>query len=776
MKQKITFLILFCLLSLGLTAQTTYTVSSSLDDNSGGTLREVITAADPDDVIEIQEGLTITLSSAIAFDKGLTIRGLGDGATVKVPSQNSAWNVFIVGSGVGTATTVNYTVVLDNLDLQGGKAPGGSSSNGGVIFVGTANDSELCFTMRNCSVSKGTGNLGGGICFNNNTGIKNVILDNCIFFDNTGSSGSGGGGVVLRAAVAEVTNCQFRNNKAQAGVAILLGNANTTTATISNCTFEGNTGTANTKSAACISGTTGTVNINNCSFFNNTNTSLTATSLSVAAYSQNAGTAIFTNCTFHNNQGGQAGTIYAENGTIKFINCTFAGNVSTNTTTGGGAIIVYSKSNYTLVNCIFANNYNAAGANDIFQYSTNAANGLIVNDHNLLATEISKSPSMTVGITATDANPISYTGVEPLFAAYTTNDASQVIPELDATTGTIPLKNTSEIAIGTGATSYSGVTIPTTDQRGIPRKEIPDLGAYEYNYHNEWNSSATDNTWASDANWSNGKPILSDTAVINVNENNKYPALSANTAVTGVTVQPGASLDLANYTLSADVIKAQQRVAAKQWYSIGFPFAVNKIYSEFYDDDLDAGVNFWMKSHDNTGFTTVANYATPVSGTGYIIEFPLAFEYPSVISYSSGAVTGLAKGELTFTEDTYELQANPTLAPYAIDVDALSAANHYIYKLNSAGTEYNRITTNTSIAPFEAIITFESENEPPAMRVSLEGNGTTGITTVVNNDAVVATHYYNLQGIETTQPQRGSIYLVKKIFASGKSEVSKIIK
>ena len=49
----------------------------------------------------------------------------------------------------------------------------------------------------------------------------------------------------------------------------------------------------------------------------------------------------------------------------------------------------------------------------------------------------------------------------------------------------------------------------------------------------------------------------------------------------------------------------------------------------------------------------------------------------------------------------------------------------------------------------------------------------TAINTVTNTDAVVAAKYYNLQGIETTQPVKDQIYLVKRLFESGKTDVIK---
>ena len=45
----------------------------------------------------------------------------------------------------------------------------------------------------------------------------------------------------------------------------------------------------------------------------------------------------------------------------------------------------------------------------------------------------------------------------------------------------------------------------------------------------------------------------------------------------------------------------------------------------------------------------------------------------------------------------------------------------------------------------------------------------------LSGEKVIATEYYNLQGVKIAQPAQGNIYLLKKIFESGKTQVEKII-
>ncbi|MDR1682548.1 MAG: hypothetical protein LBS25_04055 [Candidatus Symbiothrix sp.] len=297
-----------------------------------------------------------------------------------------------------------------------------------------------------------------------------------------------------------------------------------------------------------------------------------------------------------------------------------------------------------------------------------------------------------------------------------------------------------------------------------------------------WKSDAASTDIADADNW-DALPVFPDEDIIvSYNASNYYPALTASTAMANVTLRPGAGIVLDNHQLSATSIKAQQTVTAKKWYAIGFPFNVTSIYSEHYEDNLDAGINFWMKSFDGADFPDVSNNTLPASGQGYIIEFPSDFAYSSDISYISGAISNLVKGELSFTDDAYELQANPTLAPLAIEANTLPT-DQYIYQLNSAGTVYALITGSATIAPFESVVTYKEKDTPH--KASINTDAITGISTIIEDDVVIETQYYNLQGmripkVETGQVRSlpsvaGNLYIVKEIHKSGKTSVYKSI-
>jgi hypothetical protein len=58
--------------------------------------------------------------------------------------------------------------------------------------------------------------------------------------------------------------------------------------------------------------------------------------------------------------------------------------------------------------------------------------------------------------------------------------------------------------------------------------------------------------------------------------------------------------------------------------------------------------------------------------------------------------------------------------------------------------------------------------------VELIADPGTGLTPALDNDPVVATQYYNLQGAKVSQPQSNGLYIVKQIHASDKVSVKKI--
>ncbi|GHU68763.1 hypothetical protein FACS189413_06400 [Bacteroidia bacterium] len=666
----------------------------------------------------------------------------------KLNVKDNAPEVIIEGNGAtlrqaNTSKTDAYRMIRDNaspsailrirnLTIQGVQA--NSSNTGAAIFFGGA-----LLEIDNCKFlnNKTAGQTGGAI--ESRVGASKIVIRNSVFESNQTAGTAYGGAIAHAGGGNESTN--------PTGGSLI----------IDNCVFKNNATSSNTVNGSAIAvarvsssvaAWLSKVQITNSVFFNNGSSNTQKGAVYLAAPNENRSISltetVVANNTFYGNY---IGAIYAES---NFYDITMLNNVIVGKLSGTSTGVNSNKTTSDGRRSIKAKN------NAIVAVSAISAN--------IAASEFDATNSLKSSATQDD--------VDALGLASELISPSIGVPYLPIISATSPL-------IDAGISSYSGVLIPSKDITGATRAngnysgDYVDIGAYEYPQYYTW-TGATDTNWATGNNWNPAQtPATYNNVVIPAISNDAYPVLNGNTEVSNVTLEPGAGIDLSDYTLSAASIKAQTAIAQKKWYSIGFPFAVNKIHSEYYDDDLDAGVNFWMKAYTGTEFTPVANKTTPAPGEGYIIEFPAAFQYPSAISFISGTIEDLEKGELAFSGD-YSLQANPSLAPYATNGLSL---NQHIYKLNTAGTEYVLADNTTPIAPFEAVITVVTAN--PAPKISLDTDVITGIVPGVKNDAIVAMHYYNLQGVAVgalrATPLQPGIYIMKTIYASGKSEVSKII-
>ncbi|MBN8706763.1 MAG: T9SS type A sorting domain-containing protein [Bacteroidetes bacterium] len=173
------------ILNWSLSAQTTWTVNSTDDTNTGsgntGTLRYVLTqinsTASGSHTVDMT-GLsgTLTLTSLLpAINYSTVINGPGSGSLTI--SGNNLYRIFFVGAGTSPFTSVapaSPTVEIKNMTLANGKGKGGNGAAGGG----------------------GAAGMGGAIF--QNAGI--VTVENVIFSSNnaTGGNGSsagvGGGG------------------------------------------------------------------------------------------------------------------------------------------------------------------------------------------------------------------------------------------------------------------------------------------------------------------------------------------------------------------------------------------------------------------------------------------------------------------------------------------------------------------------------------------------------------------------------------------------------
>jgi len=182
-----------------------------------------------------------------------------------------------------------------------------------------------------------------------------------------------------------------------------------------------------------------------------------------------------TNCTFHGNNGIISSAIYNRGGTISLINCTVSGNKALSNSVG--AYYAYPSSSVAtyLVNSILAYNHTPAAYYDAV-YGT----GSIAGGSNNIIGAANSNPGYANTI------PFSYGNATleatSLFESYTSESGFR-IPDLATNGGsnkTVALSGEQSAAYQSGISAYTIFNIPTEDQRGISRNDIPCLGSYEY--------------------------------------------------------------------------------------------------------------------------------------------------------------------------------------------------------------------------------------------------------------------------------------------------------
>jgi hypothetical protein len=143
-------------------------------DSGAGSLRQAVSDAVDGDIIVLQQGQTVTLTAMLDITKSLTIEGNGATLTQSGFTPGTTSQLLYINSATAE-------VRISRLHFKGGRA----TNNGAAI---------------------------------NNNGAK-LILESCIFSDNTTSaSGSLGGALYIAGATSNVTvsGCTFYGNSAAA--------------------------------------------------------------------------------------------------------------------------------------------------------------------------------------------------------------------------------------------------------------------------------------------------------------------------------------------------------------------------------------------------------------------------------------------------------------------------------------------------------------------------------------------------------------------------------
>ncbi|WP_161626117.1 choice-of-anchor Q domain-containing protein [Hugenholtzia roseola] len=535
MKKRFTTLLTLLLLAIEMPLWACTLVVSSNADSGANTLRDMIACATSGDVITFAPSManqTITLASTleIPVGKNLTIDGLN--APNLTLSGNNAVRIFLLQS-----TSVNPTsLTLKNLRLINGL----TTEFGGAV----RSQHQGVLNIENCTFEANNAHRGGSAVFSHFEGSTTILnctfngnisiaendergstvmlwgpnahsVRNSNFTNNRGINGAAING--LNAALL-VEDCNFTNNRTTDatfdtgqpndflrgyGGAIYTDRAtpappSTATGSIilRRCNFIDNIAQADGGACNLYTDNTDNVLIENCYFNNNESRILTGgtnggSGGAVVQMNNNQNNGfVVRNSTFSNNRAAvNAGAIRADWANTTIENCTFFNNRAqltslSGTSANGGALAFYSMASSTVnvTNCTFSTNYAGwvGGAiagpasirikNNIFFQNTagNGGNTWNIQQHSSNHfTDLGNNLQFPNKFTnlANDYNvSASVTIANPLLGTLGNNGGFAP---------TIPiLAGSPAINAGAGCTP--------TDQRGVARVGVCDIGAFEF--------------------------------------------------------------------------------------------------------------------------------------------------------------------------------------------------------------------------------------------------------------------------------------------------------
>src|SRR5208337_3783581 len=288
------------------------------------TLRDAITQANADttdsqEVISFAVTGTIDLTSVLPdLVNNISIQGPGaSNLTVKRVSSAPDFSVFTVDSG--------ETVSLSGMTIAGGNATSTmglgdiSGEGGGIYNAGALTVTNSTFTGNSASIGNGGGNTGGGGIYNAGA----LTVTNSTFTNNSAPLGNGGG--IDNFATLTVTGSTFTSNSAGWGGGIF--NSYSSSYQTGTVTVNGSTFTSNSAAGwgGGVANNNGMLAVTNSTF--TSNSSGVGGGICNSGYLNIAsGTATVTNCTIDGNSG-QGGGVY-NFGTLTLNNTIVAGNTN----------------------------------------------------------------------------------------------------------------------------------------------------------------------------------------------------------------------------------------------------------------------------------------------------------------------------------------------------------------------------------------------------------------------------------------------------------------
>lgn len=440
------------------------------------TLRDAITAANNtpgDDTIVfdlVGNVSTVTLlQTSSTMDPHGSPRNNGGPTALRITSNIEliapSGGLVIIPSGLMRLFDIasGATVRVERLTLRGGVANnGGGFWNGGHL---TLDDVTMtAFVASSLFISNGN-DLGYGACVFN---VGQLVARGSFFGFNNGQN-SGGAFFSTAGASMYVTNCTFENNSSEYSGPAIGNEATNGTARITDSLFKGNRVqyVGNFPTPAAYEGGGAILNAGTLAIAASTFQSNTLVSAQWGGAVANHGTLSLAACTFISNRTdgvfGRGGALFS-NGTLGLTNCTFAGNGARY----GSAVDNQLGVAMRMVNCTIARN--VQNLPETFAVEVGPAlvntleNNLVIENDRWNAATTNFVPANLIGsISTTGTNFVGNTNV--LLGVLTTNGG--------------PVR-TMALPIGSPAVNAGfAVAGLSTDARGQPRYEVPDLGAYE---------------------------------------------------------------------------------------------------------------------------------------------------------------------------------------------------------------------------------------------------------------------------------------------------------
>ena len=500
---------------------------TTLADNGGGSLRQVIANAASGDFILFGVTGTIVLTNGeLAISNDLNIVGPGS-STLAISSYYSSRILRI---------NANTTVAISGLTIQDGESAPGAGGNSGQSGGGILNEGVL--SVSNCIISgntTGSGGLNGGAggnggaIFNSGT----LTLTTSVIGYNWVSSGGMGGGL-YNTGVCIVSGCTFAGNSTSTGIdgspgyfATAGGNGGDGGAiysqnaiTLLNCTLTNNScGSGGTGGAGTPFAGDGGMGGNGGAICANGDLTMTGCTVADNRAGMGGTGGYSTNRVGWGGHGGSGGGILSGDffhagatGILRVTNCTFAANVAGNggfdpfqTAGGGSGGAIYSAcSNHFIVACTIVSNSIGFGANNGPEgigggINVNSASAMYLLD-SLVAGNTGPRPGHS-GIGPDICGTFHSLGYNLIGATngYYADGTNGFLPlqdwvgstnsPLDPKVG--PLADnggptlTMALRVGSPAIDTgSAVGAPAADQRGIRRPQGAgvDIGAFEYQY------------------------------------------------------------------------------------------------------------------------------------------------------------------------------------------------------------------------------------------------------------------------------------------------------